>query len=90
MTFNQSGDSDQRFILGGGWTDPSYAFNDSFTQPALDRSESNGFRCIKLIAEDSAMIALMQPLSREFRGWQRQGKTRKRCDLCEFLPAIRL
>jgi len=41
-TLSQSGDSDQRFILGGGWTDPSYAFNDSFTQPALDRSESNG------------------------------------------------
>jgi formylglycine-generating enzyme required for sulfatase activity len=51
-TFNQSGESDQHFILGGGWTDPSYAFNDSFTQPALDRSESNGFRCIKALADD--------------------------------------
>jgi formylglycine-generating enzyme required for sulfatase activity/dienelactone hydrolase len=71
-TFNQSGDSDQRFILGGGWTDPSYAFNDSFTQPALDRSESNGFRCIKRIAEDSAVIALMQPLSREFRDYSKE------------------
>ena len=71
-TFNQSGDTDQRFILGGGWTDPSYAFNDSFTQPALDRSESNGFRCIKLIAEDSAMIALMQPLSKEFRDYAKE------------------
>jgi eukaryotic-like serine/threonine-protein kinase len=71
-TFNQSGDADQRFILGGGWTDPSYAFNDSFTQPALDRSDSNGFRCIKLIGEDSAMIALMQPLSREFRDYAKE------------------
>ena len=71
-TFNQSGDSDQRFILGGGWTDPSYAFNDSFTQPALDRSESNGFRCIKPLTEDSAMIALMQPLSREFRDYAKE------------------
>jgi hypothetical protein len=71
-TFNQSSDSDQRFILGGGWTDPSYAFNDSFTQSALDRSESNGFRCIKQFAEDSAMRALMQSLSRDFRDYSRE------------------
>ncbi|MBL0356557.1 MAG: SUMF1/EgtB/PvdO family nonheme iron enzyme [Chitinophagaceae bacterium] len=38
------------YILGGGWNDPSYAFNDSYLQPAMDRSISNGFRCIKRIA----------------------------------------
>jgi len=68
-TFNQSGDSNQRFILGGGWTDPSYAFNDSFTQPALDRSESNGFRCIKELAADAALAALRQPISMDFRDY---------------------
>lgn len=71
-TFNQSGDSDQHFILGGGWTDPSYAFNDSFTQPALDRSESNGFRCIKELAEDSASTALRQSISMDFRDYSNE------------------
>ena len=71
-TFNQSGDSDKRFILGGGWTDPSYAFNDSFAQPALDRSESNGFRCIKVLADDSSSTALRQSLSMDFRDYSKE------------------
>jgi eukaryotic-like serine/threonine-protein kinase len=71
-TFNQSGDSDQRFILGGGWTDPYYAFNDSFTQPAFDRSESNGFRCIKTIPEDSSSTALRQSILMDFRDYSRE------------------
>ena len=71
-TFNQSGDADQRFILGGGWSDPSYAFNDSFTQPALDRAESNGFRCIMQLTEDSGAVALARPLSREFRDYSKE------------------
>ena len=68
-TFTQSGDSDQRFILGGGWTDPPYAFNDSFTQPAMDRSETNGFRCIKELDGGSASTALRQTISMDFRDY---------------------
>ncbi len=71
-TFTQSGDSDQRFILGGGWTDPSYAFNDSFTQPALNRGETNGFRCIKEFAEDSPSNALRQSISMDFRDYSKE------------------
>jgi hypothetical protein len=71
-TFNQSGDSSQRFILGGGWTDPSYAFNDSFTQPALDRSESNGFRCIQDLGDHASSAALGQSISRDFRDYSKE------------------
>ena len=71
-TFTQSGNSNLRFILGGGWTDPSYAFNDSFTQPALDRSESNGFRCIKQLTENSVSTALRQSISMDFRDYSRE------------------
>jgi formylglycine-generating enzyme required for sulfatase activity/pimeloyl-ACP methyl ester carboxylesterase len=71
-TFNQSGHSDQHFILGGGWTDPSYAFNDSFTQPALDRSESDGFRCIKELAGDASSAALRQSISMDFRDYAKE------------------
>jgi len=42
---NRSG----RFILGGGWNDPAYAFNDAFAQSPWDRSETNGVRCIKYV-----------------------------------------
>ena len=42
---NATGSNDQRFVLGGGWNDPSYAFNDKATpECTLDRSVSNGFR----------------------------------------------
>ncbi|MBX3404101.1 MAG: protein kinase [Phycisphaeraceae bacterium] len=42
----------QRFILGGGWNDPNYAFIDSYAQPAFDRSAANGFRCIRALEPD--------------------------------------
>ena len=71
-TFNQSENTSQRFILGGGWTDPSYAFNDSYTQQALDRSPSNGFRCIKELPGNPPATALMQPISREFRDYSEE------------------
>jgi formylglycine-generating enzyme required for sulfatase activity/dienelactone hydrolase len=69
---NQSSGSDQRFILGGGWTDPSYAFNDSFTQPALDRSESNGFRCIMELPGSSADGSLKQSIAMAFRDYSKE------------------
>jgi formylglycine-generating enzyme required for sulfatase activity/pimeloyl-ACP methyl ester carboxylesterase len=71
-TFNQSSDSDQHFILGGGWTDPQYAFNDSFTQPALDRSDSNGFRCIEELADDATSTALRQSITMDFRDYSKE------------------
>ncbi len=36
-----------RLILGGGWNDPAYAFNDVYAQSPWDRSPTNGFRCIR-------------------------------------------
>jgi hypothetical protein len=44
---NESNVQDQRYILGGGWDDQHYAFNDSYTQSALDRNQTNGFRCMR-------------------------------------------
>jgi eukaryotic-like serine/threonine-protein kinase len=52
--FNESEKKGQRFILGGGWSDPTYAYNDAGTQPALDRSLSNGFRCMKELPGDTS------------------------------------
>lgn len=52
---NDSGDS--RFILGGGWNDADYMFVDAYTQPAWDRSETNGFRLASYEAGEDITLA---------------------------------
>jgi uncharacterized protein VirK/YbjX len=53
----------ERYILGGGYSDPVYAFNDAYAQSALDRAPINGFRLIRELPGASAP-ALAQPLVR--------------------------
>jgi eukaryotic-like serine/threonine-protein kinase len=40
-------ESDHRFILGGSWKSLHYLYFDPEALPAFDRSEENGFRCVK-------------------------------------------
>lgn len=53
-----------RFVLGGGWNDATYMFNDAFEQPAWDRSETNGVRLALYGDEDlaAAGIPIKQPI----------------------------
>lgn len=44
-----------RYILGGGWNDPGYAFNDAYTQPPFDRSPTNGIRLVRYHPGDSTL-----------------------------------
>ena len=44
-TWNATGDD--RFIVGGGWLDPSYSFSDAYAQSPLDRSPINGIRLVR-------------------------------------------
>jgi len=67
--YNESGNQGNRFILGGGWNDPTYSFNDSYTQSAMDRNVANGFRCIKELPGDSTMARLIKPASAAFRDY---------------------
>jgi len=67
---NESNVKGQNYILGGGWNDPTYAFNDSYTQSAMDRSVANGFRCIKILDDDTSatkFTANVSPLFRDYR-----------------------
>ncbi len=59
----------QNYILGGGWNDPTYAFNDSYTQSAMDRSVANGFRCMKLLEGDTTVAALTANVAPLFRDY---------------------
>jgi class 3 adenylate cyclase/dienelactone hydrolase len=70
--FNESNFLGQRYILGGGWNDPSYAFNDSYTQSGMDRSIGNGFRCIQELPDDSLMTNLQGMVSSLFRDYSKE------------------
>ena len=61
-----------RFILGGGWNDPAYAFNDAYAQTAFDRSETNGFRCIKYLESEERRAGLEKAIEMPFRDFLRE------------------
>ena len=42
----------KRYILGGAWNEPKYMFNDPDVQPPFARSETYGFRCVKILPEE--------------------------------------
>ena len=66
--WNSSTREGQRFILGGGWNDPAYAFDsDAVTQPPFDRSASNGFRCIRYLGETQDQAASARTIGLSFR-----------------------
>jgi dienelactone hydrolase len=59
--------SSRRFILGGGWNDPPYAFNDAFAQSPWDRSETNGVRCIQYVETSVRDETLAHEIELPFR-----------------------
>jgi eukaryotic-like serine/threonine-protein kinase len=54
-----------RFILGGSWRSPSYLYYDPEALPPFDRSETNGFRCVKNITP--LPVEAVQPVKRSVR-----------------------
>jgi eukaryotic-like serine/threonine-protein kinase len=56
---------EDRYILGGGWDDPDYlAMSTGFTQPAFDRSPTNGIRLVTLLDEegDAGILRAIEPV----------------------------
>jgi dienelactone hydrolase len=62
---NASGN--ERFILGGGWNDEPYSFNDAYTQAPFDRSSTNGIRLVKYLAAEPNLALAGEPLQRTWR-----------------------
>jgi dienelactone hydrolase len=50
--WNRASDS-QRYILGGGWDEPVYMFNDADARQPLERAPNFGFRCVKYADDDT-------------------------------------
>jgi eukaryotic-like serine/threonine-protein kinase len=69
---NETINRDQRFILGGGWNDPTYAFNDAYTQSAMDRSTANGFRCMLELPGDSTLATTHKNVAMAFRDYRKE------------------
>lgn len=68
--FNQSGS--ERCILGGGWNDQSYSFMDLYAQPPLDRSPTNGVRCVKILRPAVAESLAYAPIKIAFRNFMKE------------------
>ncbi len=47
-----SSSEDGRYIMGGCWNEPSYMFNYPTILSPFDRSECNGFRCVRLLDKE--------------------------------------
>jgi dienelactone hydrolase len=65
-------DGPSRYILGGGWNDPGYAFNDAYAQPPFDRSPTNGLRLARYRGEDTSLASLSRPARRADRDFSRE------------------
>ncbi len=65
----QNPDGETRYILGGGWNDPEYAFNDAVTSPAFDRSLENGIRLASYPDETNLTVA-SAPIEKQFRDYR--------------------
>lgn len=61
-----------RFILGGGWNDQTYMFNDPYTQPPFDRSVTNGFRCVKYLEENANLDRSVAEFKNPFRDFYKE------------------
>ena len=68
---NEAG-AGERFILGGGWTDPAYGFTDAYAEPALDRSAINGIRLIKLLHDEPNLAIASAQQKRAFSDYARE------------------
>ena len=62
----------ERFILGGGWTDPAYGFTDAYAQPAMDRSAINGIRLVKYLRDEPNFAAASALQKRAFSNYAKE------------------
>lgn len=67
-----SSNQNAHYILGGGWNDLTYMFNDAYTQSSFDRSKTNGFRCIKYLEMEENLAELFRTIELPFRDFMNE------------------
>jgi formylglycine-generating enzyme required for sulfatase activity/dienelactone hydrolase len=68
----QNANGSERYVLGGGWNDPAYAFNDAYSQLTLDRSPTNGIRLVRYLAGDTTVAVAGRPAPRVRRDFSKE------------------
>lgn len=65
---NAAGDSTDRYILGGAWNEASYTLSQPAARSPFDRSDGNGFRCVRYgdVAALSELLAPVDLFRRDF------------------------
>ena len=67
-------DKDLRFILGGSWKSPSYMYYTPEAASPFDRSETNGFRCVRNLAPlTAATLGEVKRSTRDFTTFKPAG-----------------
>ena len=68
----QNANGSERYILGGGWNDQTYAFNDAYSQRPFDRSPTNGIRLVRYLASDTTVAVAARPATRVHRDFSKE------------------
>jgi predicted esterase len=64
-------DGDMRFILGGSWKSPNYLYTSPEALPPIDRSDTNGFRCVRNLGiVPAAATATIHRVTRDFASYK--------------------
>jgi dienelactone hydrolase len=66
--WTRNADGESRYIQGGGWDDPEYAFNDAIASLALDRSPGNGIRLVQY-PDTTNLAAASAQIEKAFRDY---------------------
>jgi dienelactone hydrolase len=66
--WTRNADGESRYIQGGGWDDPEYAFNDAIASLAFDRSPGNGIRLVQY-PDTTNVVAASAPIEKAFRDY---------------------
>ena len=69
---SNEGRSGRRYLLGGAWNELSYMFIDVNAQSPWDRTDTNGFRCIKTDSDSPLPDSAAGPLLDAFRDYTRE------------------
>lgn len=62
----------QRYIMGGGWDEPGYMFEDADARSPFQRSVNFGFRCAKYVSERGVPEAAAAPLPLPARDYNKE------------------
>jgi cephalosporin-C deacetylase-like acetyl esterase len=61
-----------RYILGGAWNDSGYMFHEVAAMSPFDRSQTNGFRCVRYLEENESLIQAKYPIDIPHIDWRKE------------------